>query len=98
MAVAGFGFLVSWMLFGERELMAAGLIALLGVGIGLAKVAWDRTDAEIYRTISPQHAFVGDTISVQLRIEPAGHARNVRIEDQVAGKPEAVFAVDRFRA
>ncbi len=98
MAVAGVGFLISWMLFGERELMAAGLIALLGVGIGLAKVAWDRTDAEIYRTISPQHAFVGDTISVQLRIDPAGHARNVRIEDHVAGKPQAVFAVDRFRA
>ncbi len=98
MAVAGLGFLLSWMLFGERELMAAGLIALFGVGIGLAKVAWDRTDAEIYRTITPQHAFVGDTISVQLRIEPAGHARNVRIEDHVNGQPAAVFAVDRFRS
>ncbi len=97
MAVAGFGFIISWVLFGERELMAAGLIALMGVGIGLAKVAWDHTEADIYRTITPQHTFVGDTVSIRLRIEPLGHASHVRIEDRIGEEPSALFAVERFR-
>jgi uncharacterized protein (DUF58 family) len=97
MAVTGIALLLTWVLFGERELMAGGLIALVGVGIGVAKVAWDRTEAHVTRTINPPQAFAGEPVTVQLRIEPTSHATNVRIEDVVAGRPSALFAVERFR-
>ena len=98
MAVSGGVLLLTWYLLGERELLAAGLIALIGVAVGVAKVAWDRTNAQVVRTIVPPQAFAGDPVKIQLRIEPESHASNVRIEDTIGGRTSALFAVERFRA
>ena len=99
MAVSGGVLLLTWYLLGERELLAAGLIALIGVGVGVAKVAWDRTNAQVVRTIVPPQTFAGDPVKIQLRIEPESHASNVRIEDTIgAGRPHCSPWSDSGRA
>jgi uncharacterized protein (DUF58 family) len=95
---AGVALLALWMLLGEVELLAAGVLLLVAASTAVAMTAWGRPQVSIVRKLSPSLVHEGETIRVDamVRNDRSISLRNATLIDDVERLGRAEFDLGRL--
>ncbi|HEY5727881.1 MAG TPA: DUF58 domain-containing protein [Acidimicrobiia bacterium] len=92
---AALGFVIAWISFGERLLLAAAAFLAIAVGYGVLSVRRSSIGVTIDRQVLPLQVFDGDHAVVTVTLHVARDLSVVTVADTVTGLGTAEFAADR---
>ncbi|MDH3425498.1 MAG: DUF58 domain-containing protein [Acidimicrobiia bacterium] len=89
---------ILWIFFGERELLAAAVLLMTGLVVGVLLVRMASPQVQVSRRVAPEQVHEGDRAIVEIELAAPSTLRNIIVEDTVHGLGSARFAAGKVGA